>query len=59
MQFVITSILQFTLMMVMVFRLFNLFDAVTRRMNGEEMIFTFIDGIETRTRRICEYPEDH
>tara|TARA_Y100001947_G_scaffold102952_1_gene88023 strand:+ start:249 stop:869 length:621 start_codon:yes stop_codon:yes gene_type:complete len=43
---------------VMVFRLFNLFDAVTRRMNGEEMIFTFIDGIETRTRRICQYPED-
>ena len=44
---------------VMVFRLFNLFDAVTRRMNGEEMIFTFIDGIETRTKRVCQYPDDH
>jgi hypothetical protein len=44
---------------VMVFRLFDLFDAVTRRMNGEEMIFTFIDGVETRTKRICQYPDDH
>ena len=44
---------------VMVFRLFDLFDAVTRRMNGEEMIFTFIDGIETRTERICQYPDDY
>ena len=44
---------------VMVFRLFDLFDAVTRRMNGEEMIFTFIDGVETRTERICQYHDDH
>ena len=44
---------------VMVFRLFDLFDAVTRRMNGEEMIFTFIDGVETRTERICQYPDDY
>ena len=44
---------------VMIFRLFNLFDAVTRRMNGEEMIFTFIGGIETRTRRMCQYPDDN
>ena len=44
---------------VMVFRLFDFFDAVTRRMNGEEMIFTFIDGIETRTERICQYPDDY
>ena len=43
----------------MAFRLFDLFDAVTRRMNGEEMIFTFIDGVETRTERICQYPDDY
>ena len=42
---------------VMVFRLFNLFDTVTRRMNDEEMIFTFINGVETRTKRICKYPK--
>tara|TARA_B100001121_G_C18346709_1_gene460565 strand:- start:24 stop:635 length:612 start_codon:yes stop_codon:yes gene_type:complete len=42
---------------VMTFRLFNLFDTVTRRMDGEEMIFTFIDGTETRTQRMCRYPE--
>ncbi|MEM7018685.1 MAG: hypothetical protein AAF512_15255 [Pseudomonadota bacterium] len=42
---------------VMVFRLFDLFDTVTRKMDGEEMLFTFIDGIETRTQRICHYPE--
>ena len=40
---------------VMVFRLFNLFDTVFREMRGEEMIFTFIDGIETSTKRICQY----
>ena len=43
---------------VMVFRLFNLFDTVLRNMRGEEMIFTFIDGIETSTKRICQYPDD-
>ena len=43
---------------VMVFRLFNLFDTVFRKMRDEEMIFTFIDGIETSTKRICEYPDD-
>ena len=43
---------------VMIFRLFNLFDTVTRRMDGDEMIFTFIDGIDTRTKRICKYPEE-
>ena len=42
---------------VMIFRLFNLFDTVTRRLEGEEMIFTFVDGSETRTRRICKYPK--
>jgi hypothetical protein len=27
-------------------------------MRGEEMIFTFIDGTETRTQRICHYPDE-
>jgi len=43
---------------VMTFRLFNLFDTVTRRLDGEDMIFTFIDRGETRAERICKYPED-
>ena len=43
---------------VMVFRLFNVFDTVYRKMRGEEMIFTFIDGIETSTKRICQYPDE-
>ena len=42
---------------VMVFRLFDLFDTVFREMRGEEMIFTFADGVETRMERICQYPE--
>ena len=42
----------------MTLRLFRLFDLVTRKMEGEEMIFTFVDGIETRTKRICKYPAD-
>lgn len=41
----------------MVFRIFNLFDTVSRRMEGEEMVFSFIDSNETRTRRIYKYPE--
>lgn len=43
---------------IMVFRLFDLFDTVFREMRGEEMIFTFIDGIETRTQRLCHYPNE-
>ena len=43
---------------VMVFRLFNLFDTVFRKIRDEEMIFTFVDGIETGTKRICQYPDD-
>ena len=43
----------------MVFKLFRLFDVVTRKMDGEEMIFTFVDGIQTRTKRICQYPPDN
>jgi hypothetical protein len=42
---------------VMVFRLFDLFDTVFREMRGEEMIFTFVDSTETRTQRICHYPD--
>jgi len=42
---------------VMTFRLFNLFDTVSRRMDGGDMIFTFIDGEETRAKRMCKYPE--
>ena len=41
---------------VMVFRLFDLFDTVSRRLSGEEMIFTFVNGVETRTKKICHYP---
>ena len=33
-------------------RLFDWFDTVTRKMDGENMIFTFIDGVVTRTERI-------
>ncbi len=43
---------------VMIFRLFDLFDAVSRRMQDDTMIFTFIDGVETHTQRRCHYPED-
>ena len=43
---------------VMTFRLFNLFDTVSRRMDGEDMIFTFVDGGETRAKRMCKYPEN-
>ena len=43
---------------IMVFRLFDWFDTVTRKMDGEDMIFTFIDGIATRTERICQYPQN-
>ena len=43
---------------VMTFRLFNLFDTFSRRMEGEDMIFTFVDGGETRSKRMCKYPED-
>lgn len=43
---------------IMVFRLFDWFDTGTRRMEGENMIFTFIDGVATRTERFCEYPQN-
>ena len=42
----------------LIFRLFDLFDTVTREMAGTGMIFTFIDGTEIRTERICRYPDD-
>ena len=40
---------------VMVFRLFNLFDTVFREMRNQELIFTFINGNEISTKRICQY----
>ena len=40
---------------VMVFRLFDLFDTVFREMRNEQMIFTFINGNEISTKRICQY----
>ncbi len=43
---------------VMVFRLFNLFDTVFREMRDDQMIFTFVDGTETRTERLCHYPDE-
>ena len=39
---------------VMTFRLFNLFDKVSRKMDDGDIIFTFIDGSETRAKRICK-----
>lgn len=41
-----------------IFRLFDLFDTVSRHLEGDTMIFTFIDGTETRMRRICYLPEE-
>lgn len=38
------------------FRPFNLFDAVERRLEDDHLVFTYIDGIETRMERICHYP---
>lgn len=39
------------------FRPFNLFDAVERRLDGEQIAFTYIDGVETRMERLCHYPD--
>ncbi len=43
---------------VMTFRLFNLFDTVSRSIDGEHMIFTFVDGSKTRVKRICKFPKN-
>ena len=43
---------------VMTFRLFNSLDTVSQRMDGEDMIFTFVDGEETRSKRMCKYPKE-
>ncbi len=40
----------------MVFRLFDLFDTVNRRMRGDEMVFALFNGTEIPTKRICLYP---
>ena len=42
-----------------VFRLFDLFDTVGRHLDGENMVFTFVDGTETRMSRTCYLPEDN
>ena len=42
-----------------IFRLFDLFNTVSRHLDGEHMIFTFVDGMETRMRRACYLPEDN
>ena len=41
-----------------IFRLFDLFDTVSRHLDDGNMIFTFVDGMETRMRRTCSMPED-
>lgn len=41
-----------------IFRLFDLFDTVSRHLEGENMVFTFVDGLETRMSRACYLPED-
>ena len=41
-----------------IFRLFDLFDTVSRHLDGENMVFTFVDGTETRMSRTCYLPED-
>ena len=42
-----------------VFRLFNLFDTVSRHLDEEDMIFRFGDGTETRMQRICSLPDEN
>ena len=41
-----------------IFRLFDLFDTVSRHLDGETLIFTFVDGTETHMRRTCYLPEE-
>ncbi len=41
-----------------IFKLFGLFDAVTRKMDGDKLIFTYIDGTPTRMKRVCYLPEE-
>ncbi len=42
----------------LVFRLFNLFDTVSRHLDKGEMIFTFVDGTQTRMQRACFLPDN-
>ena len=41
-----------------VFRPFDLFDTVSRHLDGENMVFTFVNGLETRMSRACYLPEN-
>ena len=40
-----------------VFRLFNLFDTVSRHLENGGMIFTFVDGTQTEMERACSMPK--
>jgi len=41
-----------------IFRLLNLFDTVSRHLDSEDMIFTFVDGTQTRMQRVCSLPAE-
>ena len=41
-----------------IFRLFNLFDTVSRHLDSGDMIFTFVDGKQTRMQRACSIPKE-
>lgn len=41
-----------------VFRLFNLFDTVSRHLDSADMIFTFVDGTQTLMQRACFLPDE-
>ena len=41
-----------------IFRLFNLIDTVSRHLDSGDMIFTFVDGKQTRMQRACSIPKE-
>ena len=41
-----------------IFRLLNLFDTVSRHLDSGDMIFTFVDGTQTRMQRVCALPAE-
>ncbi|MEC7078293.1 MAG: hypothetical protein VXX08_09825, partial [Pseudomonadota bacterium] len=41
-----------------IFRLFNVFDTVSRHLDRGDLIFTFVDGKQTRMQRACTLPEE-
>ncbi len=40
-----------------IFRLFNLFDTVSRHLENGGMTFTFVDGTLTKMQRVCSMPD--